>query len=232
MPPEAQTRLLRVLQDGEYLPVGGRRPVQANVRIIAATNHNLQNLMQQGLFREDLFYRLNVVPLRLPPLRDRTEDIGPLVTHFLMQAKNTGLPVKRFTPDALRALKVWPWPGNVRELENLVRRLLVLRGEDTISGEAVEAEFTAAASNMVREIETDSLATSVDQHIRRYFDALGGDLPAPGLHGRILREVEYPLIVAILEMTRGNQVKAADVLGMNRNTLRKKIRELNIRAGR
>ena len=232
MPPEAQTRLLRVLQDGEYLPVGGRRPVQANVRIIAATNHNLQNLMQQGLFREDLFYRLNVVPLRLPPLRDRTEDIGPLVTHFLMQAKNTGLPVKRFTPDALRALKVWPWPGNVRELENLVRRLLVLRGEDTISGEAVEAEFTAAASNMVREIETDSLATSVDQHIRRYFDALGGDLPAPGLHGRILREVEYPLIVAILGMTRGNQVKAADVLGMNRNTLRKKIRELNIRAGR
>ena len=98
MPPEAQTRLLRVLQDGEYLPVGANRPVKANVRIIAATNHNLQHLMQQGLFREDLFYRLNVVPLRLPPLRERTEDIAPLVNHFQKQAAAGGLPAKRFTP--------------------------------------------------------------------------------------------------------------------------------------
>ena len=232
MPPEAQTRLLRVLQDGEYLPVGAHRPVRANVRIIAATNHDLQNLMQQGLFREDLFYRLNVVPLRLPPLRGRTEDIGPLVNHFLMQANQAGLPIKRFTPDAMRALKSWSWPGNVRELENLVRRLLVLRGEDAISGEAVEAEFNASNSGASQEIETESLAASVQQHICRYFEALDGGLPAPGLHGRVLREVEHPLIVATLEITRGNQVRAADILGMNRNTLRKKIRDLNIRAGR
>ena len=232
MPPEAQTRLLRVLQDGEYLPVGAHRPVRANVRIIAATNHDLQHLMQQGLFREDLFYRLNVVPLRLPPLRERAEDIGPLVNHFLMQANQAGLPNKRFTPDAMRALKVWSWPGNVRELENLVRRLLVLRGEDAISGEAVEAEFKAASSEATREIETESLAASVEQHIRRYFEALDGGLPAPGLYGRVLREVEHPLIVATLEITRGNQVRAADILGMNRNTLRKKIRDLHIRAGR
>jgi two-component system nitrogen regulation response regulator GlnG len=232
MPPEAQTRLLRVLQDGEYLPVGAHRPVRANVRIIAATNHDLQHLMQQGVFREDLFYRLNVVPLRLPPLRERAEDIGPLVNHFLMQANQAGLPIKRFTPDAMRALKTWSWPGNVRELENLVRRLLVLRGEDAISGEAVEAEFKAASSDATREIETESLAASVEQHIRRYFEALDGGLPAPGLYGRVLREVEHPLIVATLEITRGNQVRAADILGMNRNTLRKKIRDLHIRAGR
>ena len=232
MPPEAQKRLLRVLQDGEYLPVGARRPVRANTRIIAATNHDLYNLMQQGLFREDLFYRLNVVPLRLPPLRERTEDIGPLVNHFLMQANQAGLPTKRFTPGALRALKNWSWPGNVRELENLVRRLLVLGSEDAISSEAVESEFRAASGEVTREIETESLSASVKQHIRRYFEALDGGLPAPGLYGRVLREVEHPLIVATLEITRGNQVRAADILGMNRNTLRKKIRDLNIRAGR
>ena len=232
MPPEAQTRLLRVLQDGEYLPVGAHRPVRANVRIIAATNQNLQQLMQQGLFREDLFYRLNVVPLRLPPLRERTEDIGPLVNHFVTQAGQAGLQAKRFTPDAVRSLRSWSWPGNVRELENLVRRLLVLRGEDVISAEMVEAEFSVASNHAEQEFETESLTNSVDQHIRRYFDALDGGTPAPGLHGRILREVEYPLIVATLEITRGNQVRAADILGMNRNTLRKKIRELNIKAGR
>jgi len=232
MTPEAQTRLLRVLQDGEYLPVGANRPVKADVRIVAATNHNLTHLMQQGLFREDLFYRLNVVPLRLPPLRDRIEDVGPLVNHFLTQAMHAGLPVKRFTPDAIRALKTWQWPGNVRELENLVRRLLVLVGEDTISADAVESEFSAAHQDDDKDIEADSLTSAVDFHIRRYFDALEGAMPSAGLHGRILREVEYPLIVATLEITRGNQVKAAEILGMNRNTLRKKIRELDIKAGR
>ena len=232
MPPEAQTRLLRVLQDGEYLPVGANRPVKANVRIIAATNHNLQHLMQQGLFREDLFYRLNVVPLRLPPLRERTEDIAPLVNHFQKQAAAGGLPAKRFTPEAIRALAEWNWPGNVRELENLVRRLLVLVGEDSISAEMVEAELASVRPAEAQPIEVDSLAESVDQHVRRYFSTLDGAAPPAGLHGRILREVEYPLIVATLEVTRGNQVKAAEILGINRNTLRKRIRELDIWSGR
>ena len=232
MPPEAQTRLLRVLQDGEYLPVGANRPVKANVRIIAATNHNLQHLMQQGLFREDLFYRLNVVPLRLPPLRERTEDIAPLVNHFQKQAAAGGLPAKRFTTEAIRALAEWNWPGNVRELENLVRRLLVLVGEDSISAEMVEAELASVRPAEAQPIEVDSLAESVDQHVRRYFSTLDGAAPPAGLHGRILREVEYPLIVATLEVTRGNQVKAAEILGINRNTLRKRIRELGIWSGR
>jgi len=232
MPPEAQTRLLRVLQDGEYLAVGANRPVKANVRIIAATNQNLQHLMQQGLFREDLFYRLNFVPLRLPPLRERVEDIAPLVNHFLKQAMAGGLPEKRFSPDGIRALASWNWPGNVRELENLVRRLLVLVGDDVISAEMVEAELAAVREVEAEPIEVESLSNSVDQHIRRYFDALEGAQPAPGLHARILREVEYPLIVATLELTRGNQVKAAEILGINRNTLRKRIRELGIWSGR
>ena len=232
MPPEAQTRLLRVLQDGEYLPVGANRPVKANVRIIAATNQNLQQLMQQGVFREDLFYRLNVVPLRLPPLRERVEDIGPLVNHFLKQAAAGGLPVRRFSPDGIRALAGWNWPGNVRELENLVRRLLVLVGEDVISAEMVDRELAAVREIEAEPIEVESLSNSVNQHIRKYFEALDGAQPPPGLHSRILREVEFPLIVATLELTRGNQVKAAEILGINRNTLRKRIRELGIWSGR
>ena len=230
MPADAQTRLLRVLQDGEYLSIAGNGTVRANVRIIAATNRNLHHLMQQGLFREDLFYRLNVVPLRLPPLRERTEDVAPLVAHFLTQGRDDGLPVKSFAPDAIKTLKGWHWPGNVRELENLVRRLAVLHDETIISAEAVEAELSADAPKNT--VQVDSLSVSVETHIKRYFDALNGDMPPPGLYGRLLREVEEPLIVATLAITRGNQLRAADILGLNRNTLRKKIKELNIKAGR
>jgi two-component system nitrogen regulation response regulator GlnG len=212
------------------VPVGAQTPVRAHLRIIAATNQNLHHLMHQGLFREDLFYRLNVVPLRLPPLRERTEDIGPLVSHFVMKAGTAGLPGKSFSPDALRALKVWHWPGNVRELENMVRRLLVMHPDDVIDAGAVERELTEVQPQINEDTET--LSASVDVHIRRYFDALKGSMPAPGLYGRILREVEHPLIVATLEITRGNQLRAADILGLNRNTLRKKIKDLNIKAGR
>ena len=124
MPLEAQTRLLRVLQQGEYTTVGGRMPIKTDVRIIAATNRDLRQLIQQGLFREDLFYRLNVVPMRLPPLRERIEDIPDLVRHFLRKAEAEGLPQKRLEPAAVERLKSHTWPGNVRELENLIRRLV------------------------------------------------------------------------------------------------------------
>ena len=204
--------------------------MQANVRIIAATNRNLHDLMQQGLFREDLFYRLNVVPLRLPPLRERSEDIAHLVTHFLAQGRADGLPVKSFAPKAINRLKDWHWPGNVRELENLVRRLAVLHDENIISADAVEAELSADVPKNAAQVE--SLSLSIETHIKRYFDALNGDMPPPGLYGRVLREVEEPLIVATLAITRGNQLRAADIVGLNRNTLRKKIVELNIKASR
>ena len=140
MPMEAQTRLLRVLQQGEYTTVGGRTPIRTDVRIVAATNKDLRTLINQGLFREDLFYRLNVVPLRLPPLRERAEDVPDLVRHFFRQGEKEGLQAKRITAAGIELLKRYPWPGNVRELENLVRRLAALSPQDEISSELIEQD--------------------------------------------------------------------------------------------
>src|SRR5690606_12090949 len=133
MPMEAQTRLLRVLQQGEYTTVGGRTPIRTDVRIVAATNKDLRVLINQGLFREDLFYRINVVPLRLPPLRERSEDIADLARHFFKQGESEGLATKRISAAGLEMMQRYQWPGNVRELENLVRRLAALYPQDEIS---------------------------------------------------------------------------------------------------
>ena len=146
MPMEAQTRLLRVLQQGEYTTVGGRTPIKADVRIIAATNKDLRILIQQGLFREDLFFRLNVVPLRLPPLRERVEDVPDLIRHFFTQAEREGLPPKHIDQAAIEQLKRYRWPGNVRELENLARRLAALYPQETISAAVIEAELFQPAA--------------------------------------------------------------------------------------
>src|ERR671910_724155 len=146
MPMEAQTRLLRVLQQGEYTTVGGRLPIKTNVRIIAATNKDLRISIQQGLFREDLFFRLNVVPLRLPPLRERAEDIPDLVRHFFALAEREGLPQKQIDQAALDRMKRYRWPGNVRELENLARRLAALYPQETITTAVVDAELTQPAT--------------------------------------------------------------------------------------
>src|SRR5471030_1666357 len=145
MPPEAQTRLLRVLQEGEFTSVGGRQPIKANVRIIAATHRDLRNSIRLGQFREDLFYRLNVVPIRLPPLRERAEDIPLLARHFLERAREDGLPRKSLDQSAVDRLKQHPWQGNVRELENLMRRLAALCPEETINGDIINAELAEAA---------------------------------------------------------------------------------------
>ncbi len=230
MPLEAQTRLLRVLQQGEYTTVGGRVPIRTNIRIIAATNRELRQLIQQGLFREDLYFRLNVVPLRLPPLRERAEDIGDLVRHFLRKAEEEGLPPKHLDNDAIHLLRQYRWPGNVRELENLVRRLAVLHAGDTISADAIAAELkepprAAPAGDMG---ESASLSAAVEHHLMAYFTAQGEDLPPPGVYDRIMQEVERPLISICLAATRGNQIRAAHLLGLNRNTLRKKIRDLGL----
>ncbi len=234
MPPEAQTRLLRVLQEGEYTTVGGRDPIQTDVRIIAATHRDLSVLIEQGMFREDLFFRLNVVPLRLPPLRDRTEDIPMLTQHFFAQVQAEGLPAKTMDPSAMERLVQHSWPGNVRELENLVRRLAALYTEDVITADIVSGEISEGQGVTVatQAGESESLGEAVERHIAQYYAAHKGTLPASGVHARILREVERPLIVHTLTATRGNQVKAAQVLGLNRNTLRKKIRELDIQVVR
>ncbi len=230
MPPEAQTRLLRVLQEGEYTTVGGRTPIRANVRIVAATHRDLSVQIRQGLFREDLYYRLNVVPIRLPPLRERAEDIPELVNHFLNVAAQEGLPIKSLDAKAVERLKQHRWPGNVRELENLIRRLAALYSQETIEVDAIEAELSSSMAPAASggPTENEGLSGMVERHLREYFVAHADGLPAPGLHERILREVERPLISLCLDATRGNQIKAAHVLGLNRNTLRKKIRELDI----
>ena len=227
MPLEAQTRLLRVLQKGEYSTVGGRVPQRANVRIVAATHRDLRQLIRQGLFREDLYFRLNVVPIRLPPLRERSDDIPELIRSFLARAAGEGLPWKIIDNDAMERLKLHSWPGNVRELENLVRRLAALYSEEVIGVEAVDAEL-AEDTRAEPPVEGNGISDSVEHHLRSYFLAHGDGLPAAGLYERVLREVERPLIVLSLQATRGNQIKAAQLLGLNRNTLRKKIRELDI----
>ncbi len=229
MPLEAQTRLLRVLQEGEYTSVGGRTAIRADVRIIAATHRDLRNMVRQGLFREDLFYRLNVVPIRLPPLRERTEDIPELVRHFLAQARGEGLPAKSVNGQAMGLLKAHRWPGNVRELENLIRRLAALYNQETIDAEIVRAELAEAPTPDRRGSPAgEFLGGAVERHLREYFDAHTDGLPAPGLYDRVLREIERPLIELSLGATRGNQIRAARLLGLNRNTLRKKIRDLDI----
>lgn len=232
MPLEAQTRLLRVLQEGEYTSVGGRTAIRANVRIIAATHRDLRQLVSHGLFREDLYFRLNVVPIRIPPLRERTEDIPELVRHFQSGLASEGLPAKKLDPAAMSRLQSYKWPGNVRELENLVRRLAALYSHETIGVDVVEAELADNSPLSKNEnpdnAVQDGLSGLVERHLRSYFDAHRSELPSAGLYDRVLREVEKPLIELSLAATSGNQIKAAQLLGLNRNTLRKKIRELDI----
>ncbi len=229
MPPEAQTRLLRVLQEGEYTTVGGRTPIRANVRIVAATHRDLNQLIRQGMFREDLYYRLNVVPIRLPPLRERVDDIPELAGHFLAAAAAEGLPHKQLDPGALDRMKRHRWPGNVRELENLVRRLAALHAEEVIGVESIEMELASAEPPRPAEaVEGEGLSDIIERHLRVFFSAHTDGLPPSGLYDRVLRELERPLISLTLDATRGNQIRAAQVLGLNRNTLRKKIRDLDI----
>ena len=234
MPLEAQTRLLRVLQEGEYTLVGGRTPIHTDVRIVAATHRDLRQLIRQGLFREDLFYRLNVVPIRLPPLRERSEDVPLLARHFLTLVAAEGLPPKRLDEAALARLKEYRWPGNVRELENLVRRLAALYSQETIGVDVIEAELaeTSPASPATEPTTGESLSGSVERHLRDYFNAHRDGLPPSGLYDRVLREFERPLLSLTLAATRGNQIRAAQLLGLNRNTLRKKLRELDIQVVR
>jgi two-component system nitrogen regulation response regulator GlnG len=233
MPIDAQTRLLRVLQQSEVSPIGGRKPVRVDVRIISAANRDLRQAVLEGRFREDLFYRLNVVPIRLPALRERKEDIPDLVRHFLSDAVLQGMRGKAFEPKAVERLKAHDWPGNVRELENLVRRLVAVSAEDVIGEPAVTRALTDVAPDAgVTRGRDESLSETIERHLQRYFSAHGDNLPPSGLYDRLIREVERPLIALSLAATRGNQIKAARLLGLNRNTLRKKIRDLDLAFGR
>ncbi len=229
MPMDAQTRLLRVLQEGEFTMVGGRSPIKTNVRIVAATHQDLTQLIKQGQFREDLFYRLNVVPLRLPPLRERLEDLDDLVSHFLNEERIEGAPAKQISSEAIKLLHTHSWPGNIRELENLVRRLCALHADETISPQIIQLELSQIALNTPNSTANSTdLPTAVEQHLTKIFYEHEPNLPPSGLYQDIVSQIELPLISMALNACNGNQIKTADLLGLNRNTLRKKISAHNI----
>ena len=228
MPMEAQTRLLRVLQSGEFTTVGGARTIRADVRIVAATNRDLAQFVSQGRFREDLFYRLNVVPIALPPLRDRRQDIALLARYFLDQAAQQGLPRKQLDDAATALLEGYDWLGNVRELENTMRRIAVLGRDEVIGADGVQ-EMLGNASVQALPMSADP---GIAAAVRARLDRLGRDDPAMlddgALYDRIIGEVERPLIEAVLARHGGNQLRAARALGINRNTLRKRLDTLGI----
>ncbi len=224
LPDEAQTRLAGLLHAED--PSG--RP---NVRLIVAAQRSLAALARQGSFRQDLFYRLNVVTIRMPALRERLDDLGDLARAFLVRAKREGLPEKSIDAAAIERLKAHTFPGNVRELENLLRRAATLSSAPVITEREVGAELGAAARNSAAAAE-ESFEAAVSRRLTGEFAAVSPGLPAPGLYDRLLAEVERPLIEQALAATRGNQIKAAAILGINRNTLRKKIQHFGIRTGR
>ena len=222
MPMQAQTRLLRALQSGSIRRVGGREEVTIDTRIVAATNRDLAPMIAAGQFREDLYYRINVVPIELPALRERPDDIEALARHFLQLAVGEGLPRHQLTADAAALLIRQPWRGNVRELKNFIFRLALLAREEVIDA--------AAVAPLLQQLQTPDATGITDQG----FDAavvrwLGETRPAPGtIYDRALETFERPLFAAVLQETGGNQLRAAQLLGINRNTLRKRLGELGI----
>ena len=236
MPPEAQTRLLRVLQEGEFTTVGGRTPIRADVRIVAATHRDLRQLIRQGLFREDLFYRLNVVPIRLPPLRERTEDIPALVAAFPRAgARRRACRSRSLDAAAMERLKSLSLAGQcARAGESRAPPGRALcAGGDRRRRDRGRARRGAAAGRAAEAPAGEGLSRRRRAASARLFRrASSGGLPPAGLYDRVLREIERPLHPLTLGATRGNQIKAAQLLGINRNTLRKKIRELDIEVRR
>ena len=204
--------------------------ISKNYRFIASSRLPLQNLISQGIIREDLFYRLNVVNINLPPLRDRVGDIPDLTKHFLQQSVLSGMAKKVISTKAIQLLQNAPWTGNIRELENFINSLVVLISDEEITPNHIEENLNLIPSVNSNELDSDNgkLSSSVEKHIKRYFDLHGENLPPPGLYNRILKEIELPLIALSLSATRGNQIKTSELLGINRNTLRKKIKDLDI----
>lgn len=225
MPIEAQTRLLRVLQSGDYSPVGSSRVLRADVRIVAATNQDLMALVGTGRFREDLYYRLNVIPMELPPLRERRSDIALLAEHFLGQGVDVGLTRKSLSADAIAALSGYDWPGNVRELGNAMQRLSLLTRGQVIGRDDVQ-RLLGNAAQLGSAGVTDDPAERLAVAVRIWLDSAPAIAAAEQgeLHSALVTIVESAAIDAVMESTSGNQVRAAAILGINRNTLRLKRR--------
>jgi two-component system nitrogen regulation response regulator GlnG len=226
MPLDLQAKILRVLQEKEVTRTGGNQSITVDTRIVAATNQDLEVLVREKAFREDLYYRLNVVPINLVSLRERKEDIPLLVEYFLKKAcSEMELPTKQCAPDTLALLSAYSWPGNVRELENTIKRAVILSSDPLLTvGDfsGLRTHITSPSRN-----EELSLEALVEMKLRSSLGNLE-KMESGDLYGLILEQMERPLIRFVLEKTRGNQVKAAEILGINRNTLRKKIQELEI----
>ena len=221
MPIDAQTRLLRALQSGQIRRVGGREEIAVDVRIVAATNRDLAPLIAGGAFREDLYYRLNVVPITLPPLRERPDDVPALARHFLQLAAAEGLPRRQLTDEAVALLANQPWRGNVRELRNFIFRLALLAREDRIGLAAVEPLLGTGLDDAPAG-EGGTLEGAIGSWLR------DNPLPPGAVYDAALAAFERPLFEAVLRQTGGNQLRAAQHLGINRNTLRKRLTELAI----
>lgn len=221
---DTQARVVRMLD-----MLGDKAP-----RVMATSQTDLASRMESGQFRQDLYYRLGGVTLHVPSLRERVEDIPLLAEHFLAKGERDLGTVRRLSQVATDLIRAYSWPGNVRQLENTIRRLLVTATETEIARSEVELVLGQQPSPepLTGVGEGDKLSASVARHLKRYFDLHGGQLPPPGVYQRILREVELPLIEIALDATAGNQAKCADLLGINRNTLRKKITDLDIRVTR
>ena len=228
MPIDAQTRLLRVLQEGEFTPIGGKEKIQADTRIIAATHKNLSNLIEKGEFREDLFYRLNVVPISIPPLRERKEDIPELVNHFLDKAKDLQLEPKKFTTESFQILEKYQWPGNVRELENFILKLCALYTDENIMNDDLAEEILNLQKVDQQMLDTDNQFSKIlENYLSRNINKINKEYQGD-VYNYFVTELEKVLLLEVLKNKNGNQLKAAELLGLNRNTLRKKITELNI----
>ncbi len=220
MPPELQTRLLRVLSDGHFYRVGGHQPMQANVRVITATHQDLEQRVKQGLFREDLFHRLNVIRLRLPPLRERREDIPALVRHFLKKsAAELGVETKRLTDDAIRYLASRDWPGNVRQLENVCHWVTVMAPGVIVDVKGLPPELHDEDKETRWDDWIKALERETESRLKRGESAILDDLN---------RKFERALILRALAHTGGRRIEASQLLGMGRNTLTRKIQELGL----
>ncbi len=232
MPYDIQSRLLRVLQFGEFSRVGGREVIKTDVRIISATNKNIQSSIEKGEFREDLFYRLNVINIFLPPLRERENDIISLGRHYLNLYSGGK---KQFDSSAVNFLKSHPWPGNIRELENLLKRVSVLTSDTIISSTILKdfIDYSKFHPFQIKETSNnqnkkENLRSYIESFLKNFFDSLDSNDQKIGLHDKFMNEFERPLILRALEFCKGNQIKTSKILGINRNTLRSKLKRLKI----
>ncbi len=233
MPITLQSKLLRVLQEKEVQRLGSTEAKSIDVRIISATNQDLSQMVAQKKFREDLYFRLNVVPLRVPPLRERGDDIEILTHHFIEKFKNEfSLPAKSISDEAIQCLLDYPWPGNVRELENVIKRAMVVTSGALVSPKDLKGILQLSPAQMAADdLEDLALEEIVHKKLLNFLSRFD-QLDAMDLYTTIIQMVERPLVSLVLQKTRGNQIQASKVLGINRNTLRKMIRTLKIKLDR